>query len=118
MAQTSAHNKLLGTFGEDAAASWYEANGYCVVDRNWRCRDGELDLVATVDSTVAFIEVKTRTSRRFGTAAEAVDYRKQRRIRALALHWLSQHEQYFEELRFDVIEVDAKGSIKPHLGCF
>ena len=68
----TAARKALGAFGEDKAAAWYERNGYRVVARNWRCRDGELDIVARRGSTVVFCEVKTRASAAFGVPAEAV----------------------------------------------
>jgi putative endonuclease len=80
----------LGARGEQLAADWYLARGYTVVARNWRCREGELDLVLARDGELVFCEVKTRTSDRFGTAAEAVTYAKQRRIRALAARFLAE----------------------------
>ena len=58
--------RALGIAGEDAAAAWYEANGYEVVARNWRCREGELDLVVRRNRTIVFCEVKTRTPTRSG----------------------------------------------------
>ena len=78
----------LGASGEDQAASWYISQGYQVVDRNWRCREGEIDLVCTRGRTVVFCEVKTRTSSAFGHPAEAVTATKQRRLRVLATRWL------------------------------
>jgi putative endonuclease len=79
----------LGAFGEDVAARWYEQAGYAVVGRNWRCRDGEVDLVLQRGQLVVFCEVKTRSSDRFGTPAEAVTYRKRARLRRLAAEWLA-----------------------------
>lgn len=99
--------RTLGTAGETAVAAWYEAAGYRVLDRNWRCRAGELDLVVARDATIVFCEVKTRRSAAFGPPAEAVTYRKQRRIRGLALAWL--HERGARgELRFDVASVRSR----------
>lgn len=86
-------------------AAWYERNGYRVVDRNWRCRDGELDLVARLGALVVFCEVKTRTSDAFGLPAEAVTRAKQRRIRALAARWLQDSPSPAAEIRFDVASV-------------
>lgn len=97
----------LGTAGEDAVAAKYAACGYDVIDRNWRCRDGELDLVVARGQTIVFCEVKTRTSERFGPPAEAVTVRKQRRLRTLALRWLGAHPGGWRALRFDV------GSVMP-----
>lgn len=99
------HRQRLGIAGEDAVAAWYEAAGYRVVDRNWRCRDGELDLVVMRGETLAFCEVKTRTSTRFGTPVEAVTPTKQRRLRVLAARWLADHDTRRCALRFDVASV-------------
>jgi putative endonuclease len=98
----TAARKALGAFGEDKAAAWYEANGYRVVARNWRCRDGELDIVARRGSTVVFCEVKTRASAAFGVPAEAVTAAKQRKLRALAVLWLRATGTRAGDLRFDV----------------
>ena len=97
--------RALGTKGEDLVAAWYLANGYQVLDRNWRCRDGELDLVVRLGRTVVFCEVKTRTSDAFGVPAEAVNRRKQQRIRALAARWLQESPSPAGEIRFDVAAV-------------
>lgn len=92
----------LGRWGEDKAAAWYVARGWDVVDRNWRGDGGEIDLVLRRDGVVVFCEVKTRSGTRYGTAAEAVDHRKQRRIRRLAVQWLRHRCEPAGELRFDV----------------
>jgi len=97
--------RRLGVAGEDAVARWYEAAGYEVVDRNWRCRDGELDLVALRGDTLVFCEVKTRASTKFGAPFEAVTATKQRRLRNLALRWLAEHGTHRSTLRFDVASV-------------
>ena len=70
-----------GARGEDRAADWYAQQGYQVVDRNWRCRDGEIDLIATVGATLVICEVKARSSLAYGHPAEAVTPAKQRRLR-------------------------------------
>ena len=98
----SAGSRAHGQYGEDKAAAWYEANGYRVVDRNWRCREGELDIVARRGSTVVFCEVKTRASAAYGIPAEAVTPAKQRRLRALAVLWLRASGVHAADLRFDV----------------
>jgi putative endonuclease len=91
------------------AAAWYEAQGYEVLERNWRRREGEIDLIVRRGRTVAFGEVKTRSSDRFGTGAEAVLEAKQRRIRRLASRWLSEltpaSGRELVELRFDVVSI-------------
>jgi putative endonuclease len=95
----------LGTRGEDAVADWSEERGYVVASRNWRVREGELDLVLQRGRTVVFCEVKTRRGDAFGTPFEAVTITKQRRIRTLAVRWLSEHRVRARELRFDVAAV-------------
>ncbi|MFN8052921.1 MAG: YraN family protein [Acidimicrobiales bacterium] len=83
------HRRALGQDGEAVAAAWYERHGYRIVERNWRCRDGELDLVATRRGHLVVCEVKTRSSARYGGGAEAVDWRKQRTIRRVTAVYLS-----------------------------
>jgi putative endonuclease len=80
-----------------------------VLDRNWRCRDGELDLIARLGGTLVFCEVKTRSGTWFGEPAEAVGRTKQARIRRLAVRWLREHRQVLGSrpavLRFDVAAI-------------
>jgi putative endonuclease len=99
------HRRALGAAGEARAAAWYEARGYLVLARNWRCRDGELDLVVARGRAVVFVEVKARRSDRFGTPAEAVTPAKQVRLRALALRWLEATGARPSSLRFDVVAI-------------
>jgi len=103
--------QVLGAEGEALAARWYEENGYEVLDRNWRRREGEVDLIVRRGKTVVFCEVKTRSSDRFGTGAEAVTEAKQRRIRRLAARWLSEltpaSGRARVEARFDVVSITA-----------
>lgn len=103
-----AHNQVLGGRGEDRAAAWYVERGYTVEDRNWRCADGELDLVLVRDDTVVFCEVKTRSSNAFGNPEDAVTPRKAQRIRRLALRWLDVHDRRSRVLRFDVVAVTGR----------
>jgi putative endonuclease len=97
--------RALGTRGEDAVASWYEARGYEVVARNWCCREGELDLVVQHGRCFVFCEVKTRSSDAFGVPAEAVTRDKQLRLRRLAARWLDDSPVRAREIRFDVAAV-------------
>jgi putative endonuclease len=100
------------------AAAWYEANGFEVLARNWRIRAGEIDIIAARPDLVVFCEVKSRTSARYGSGAEAVNWRKQQRIRTVALHWLEQVDRHFADMRFDVAAVDGDGNIDLIEGCF
>jgi putative endonuclease len=108
----SDQRRVVGQNGENAAAAWYERAGYEILDRNWRVREGELDLVVRIARTVAFCEVKTRRGDAFGPPAEAVTARKQLRIRKLAGQWLGAHDAAGANLRFDVASVrpDGRGS--------
>ncbi|MCB0994787.1 MAG: YraN family protein [Acidimicrobiales bacterium] len=108
----------LGRHGERLAARWYRDQGYLLLDANWRCPDGELDLVLARDDTVVFCEVKTRNGSRFGTAAEAVTPRKQARVRRLATTWLrSRSDRPWPRLRFDVAAID-RGRLEVVEGAF
>ena len=101
----------MGARGEDLAARWYEEQGYEVLERNWRRREGEVDLIVRRGATVVFSEVKTRSSDRFGTGAEAVLPAKQRRIRRLASRWLSELTPAVGRarvaVRFDVVSITS-----------
>jgi putative endonuclease len=110
----SGHRQRLGARGEQLAADWYAARGYQVVARNWRCREGELDLVLARDGELVFCEVKTRSSDRFGTPAEAVTPAKQRRLRVLAVRYLAEQgggragrDAGRRGIRFDVAAVSG-----------
>ena len=98
-------NQQVGRRGEQLAAEWYAARGYCVVDRNWRCRDGEVDLVLTGPGLVVFAEVKTRSSYRFGSPLEAVSPTKAARMRRVAMAWLRAHPGHRGRVRLDVVGV-------------
>lgn len=101
----AAARRSLGAAGERAVAAWYEARGYRVLDRNWRCRAGELDLVLGAPGLVVFCEVKSRRSTRFGAPYEAVTATKQARIHRLGMQWLREHRHQRVDVRFDVASV-------------
>ena len=107
----------LGRWGEDLAAAHLPKTGAQVLARNWRCRQGELDLVALEPGgTVVFVEVKTRSGTGFGEPAEAVGPVKARRIRVVACRWLEQHRPPgSRELRFDVVSVVRSRTAPPHV---
>jgi putative endonuclease len=99
------HNRKLGIDGEAAVEQWYLEHGFRLVVKNWRCRDGEVDLIMTDGQTLVFCEVKSRSSVRFGHPFEAVTPRKQQRIRRLATLFLAGQSEHYAELRFDVAAV-------------
>lgn len=104
-----ARRRAVGDAGEEAVATWYRASGYEVLDRNWRVREGELDVVAGTHDTVVFCEVKTRRSSAFGSPVEAVTVRKQQRVRLLGAMWLRAHGGSHATVRFDVASVTPDG---------
>jgi putative endonuclease len=95
----------LGLRGERIAARYLTDRGLRLLDRNWRCREGELDIVARDGDAIVFCEVKTRSQVGFGHPVEAVTPAKQRRLRTLAHRWLAAHEEHAPDLRFDVVGV-------------
>jgi putative endonuclease len=95
----------LGAHGEQIAAAYLTHLGLRIIDRNWRCREGELDLVARDGDALVFCEVKTRRGTGFGHPVEAVTAAKQRRLRLLAHRWLTAHDEHAPDLRFDVIGI-------------
>ncbi|TBR19449.1 YraN family protein [bacterium] len=97
----------LGSEGEALVAEHAARLGWRVLERNWRCRYGELDLVAEDGGTVVFVEVKTRSSRRRGAPEEAVDARKQARLARLAAAYLSERGWLERPCRFDVAAVEG-----------
>lgn len=103
--QSVRRRQALGARGEHLAAATYVEDGYRILERNWRCRDGELDLIVARGSVVVFCEVKTRSSTAFGVPAAAVTPAKQQRIRHLAMRWLDEHDVRARSLRFDVAAV-------------
>ena len=97
----------LGRLGEDLAAGHYVRDGYRIVARNFRCGQGEIDIIAERGRTLVFCEVKTRSTDFFGDPTEAVNRTKQARLRRLAAVWLSQNPAPGAELRFDVVSIVA-----------
>lgn len=97
----------LGAHGEAIAARYLQERGLTVLDRNWRCREGEIDLVAVDGDTVVVVEVKTRSGVDYGRPAEAVTRQKLARLRRLAQLWLAANRVGWVEVRFDVVAVLA-----------
>ncbi|MCO7220976.1 YraN family protein [Klenkia sp. PcliD-1-E] len=99
------HRAALGARGEQLAVDHLTAAGLTVLDRNWRCARGELDVVAREGDALVFCEVKTRSGTRYGTPLEAVTPAKQARLKQLARWWLDAHDEHAVVLRFDVVGV-------------
>lgn len=94
--------KEIGNFGEQAAADYLEKKGMKIIKRNFYCRVGELDIIASDGEYIVFVEVKTRKSAKFGRASEFVDFRKQQKIIKTALYYIGASDT---AMRFDVVEV-------------
>ena len=116
LADVSCSPKELGALGEHYAAAWLTAAGFAVLDRNWRCRYGELDIVAlSPERSLVFVEVKTRRGRRYGSPQEAVTMRKRNSLRASAVQWLADphHRVAHRSVRFDVVAILAAAGRTP-----
>jgi len=106
MTQPVDRRKQTGDLGEELAVHYLEQLGYLIKERNWRCRSGEIDLIARLGDQLIFVEVRTRSSSsRFGTAAESVSYRKQNKVRQTAQVYLTMSAIANTPIRFDVITV-------------
>ena len=101
---------VLGKEGEQAAVGYLEGCGFRILDRNWRCADGEIDIVAADRRTFVVCEVKTRSGTRFGTPLDAVGQAKRRRLRRLAVLWLNAHGIRFDQVRIDVVGLVYEGT--------
>jgi len=97
----------LGAWGEARARDYLIAQGFTLHASNWRCREGELDLVAEVEGTLVFVEVKTRRSPAFGDPEEAVSARKARHLVQASLAYLEAHQLTDRDWRSDVIAITA-----------
>ena len=93
----------LGRRGEQAAVEYLERAGLRILDRNWRCAEGEIDIVAAERQVLVICEVKTRSSTQYGSPLEAITRGKRTRLRRLAVRWLVAHGVLFDEVRIDVI---------------
>lgn len=101
--------QVLGRLGEAHAAEYLESAGYRIIERNWRCRYGEIDIVASHQGALVFVEVKTRSSDAFGHPFEAITEAKLRRMQLLARLWSAARPGSFGRPRLDVIGILAPG---------
>ena len=103
----------LGRRGEQVAAEWLQERGYRLLDRNWRCPSGELDLILRDGATLVFAEVKTRSSFDFGHPFEAITSKKAARLRRLAAAWCREHGPGSAEVRIDAVAVTDAWTKRP-----
>ncbi len=103
----------LGRRGEQIAAAFLERDGYAIVERNWRCAQGEIDIVARQGGETVFVEVKTRSSVAFGHPLESITARKLARLRRLAGAWCEEHPESTRRVRIDAIGIVAPRGAEP-----
>ncbi len=103
------HNISIGKRGEDEALRVLKKNGYRILERNYRCRYGEVDLIARDGDTIVFVEVKTRGSDRFGSPMHSVDFRKQKHIISVSNTYLVHYGLTDSAVRFDVVSIEIRG---------
>lgn len=107
----SVNSLCLGRSAEEEAARFLRDNGYKILARNYRTKLGEIDIVACEKDTFCFIEVKARTSERFGVPQEAVSAAKKRQIQKAALHFIKKNKLFERKARFDVVSLLYSGAI-------
>ena len=101
--------QILGKLGEDLACAELERLGYAILDRRYRTKYGEIDIVAREAGTTVFVEVKTRVGEQVGGGAEALTAWKQRRITQMAVDYLARHRLHDQPCRFDVVTIEMEG---------
>ena len=104
-------NKETGKLGEDIAVNYLKQNRYTILDRNFECRQGEIDIIALDKKEIVFIEVKTRTSNKYGTPSEAVNKIKQKHMLQTIKYYLYIRNLSDEFIRIDVIEVYINNNV-------
>ena len=105
----------VGRRGEDCAADYLVSSGYTVLERNWRCSQGEIDLIVARGADIAFVEVKTRSGTGYGHPFEAITVAKLARLRRLAGAWCEQSGLRARQIRIDVIAVIVRPGRLPEL---
>ena len=103
--QKNVYKKLLGAKGEKTVVKYLKKQGYTVLEKNYKTRLGEIDVIVKKDETIIFVEVKTRTSDTYGRPSEAVGYEKQRKYVKVAQEYLLKNKLLSQKCRFDVIEI-------------
>ena len=104
-------NKETGKLGEDIAVHYLKQNGYVILDRNFECRQGEIDIIALDEKEIVFVEVKTRTSNKYGAPSEAVNKIKQKHMLQTIKYYLYIRNLSDEFIRIDVMEVYIKNNV-------
>ncbi len=103
-----ADKKDKGAFGEDVALEFLLKKGFCLKERNFRCKQGEIDLIMEDGNYLVFVEVKLRVGARFGTPLEAISPVKQKKIHQVAAYYMQKNKIYQQDLRFDAIGISGQ----------
>ena len=112
------NSKIIGNIGEATAENYLKNNKYRILERNYKNKIGEIDLIAEKDGEILFVEVKTSTTEKYGLPREAVNLQKQLKIRKVAEFYLLVNKKYNNKIRFDVIELNSKNEIIHIKNCF
>ena len=107
------HARQVGVDGETLVASYLEGQGAEIIARNWRIKEGEIDIVARLQGMLLFVEVKSRTSSAYGHPLEAIDRVKAHRLQKLALAWIALHDEWGADYRIDAAAVNFQNGLKP-----
>ncbi len=107
------NNQKLGKWGEEKAANYLLYKGYQILEKNLRTPYGEIDLVVLIKSEIVFVEVKTRSSRKYGTPEEAITKKKLQHMLESAENYMQEHEELENDWRIDVIAVEKPGKSEP-----
>jgi putative endonuclease len=107
------HRQNLGKLGENLAVELLTRRGYAILERRYRTRHGEIDIVAEERGVTVFVEVRARATREFGTAAESVTPGKRRKVIAMATEYVARHQLVDRPCRFDVVAIDDAESDAP-----
>ncbi|MCL1944420.1 MAG: YraN family protein [Firmicutes bacterium] len=104
-------NRAKGYYYEQIIVEYLQDNGYIILDTNWYCQQGEIDIIAQKDGIKVFVEVKSRKSNRYGTGLDAINYTKQKRISNASLAYLIENNSLNSNIRYDAIQVDSNNEI-------
>ena len=99
------YNQTLGKIGEQKACKYLKIKGYYILERNFKCKMGEIDIIAKDKNEIVFVEVKTRTSFKYGMPSEAINYNKREHIYRVARYYILKNNLVNDAIRFDAIEV-------------
>lgn len=105
----------IGAEGETLVATYLRSQGISIIARNWRIKEGEIDLVARDGTKLLFVEVKSRTNSKFGHPLEAITPAKALRLQRLALAWIATHDQWGADYRIDCAAVHFRAGLKPEV---